>query len=97
MAKSIIALLLASAAAAEYNLTYLDVLWIPAPTLTLVSSDSIATTYELQCPTNLLTSTSPESSEYEGPFADCTYYPLYQALDWVTLTRSAQHRRKMLR
>ncbi|USP80708.1 uncharacterized protein yc1106_07982 [Curvularia clavata] len=59
MAKSIIALLLAGAAAADYNVTYLDVLWNPAPTLTLVESNSIATTYELQCPTTTTPKPTP--------------------------------------
>lgn len=64
MAKSIIALLLAGVAAADYNLTYLDVLWNPAPTLTLVESNSIATTYELQCPTTTTTSSTSTTREH---------------------------------
>lgn len=78
MAKSIIGLLLAGVAAADYNLTYLDVLWNPAPTLTLVESNSIATTYELQCPTTTTTSPTSTTQEYIEHF-DSTYRNLNQS------------------
>lgn len=57
--KHFVALLLASVVGADYNLTYLDIFWFAAPTITLVSSNSIATTYSYQCDATItLSSTS---------------------------------------
>lgn len=91
MIKRITALLFVSAAAAEYNLTYLDVLWQAAPTLTLVSSNAIATTYELECPTTTTstptTSTPFQATEY---YPDSTYRNLNQSPATQALTLEAK-------
>ncbi|RAR13442.1 MFS general substrate transporter [Stemphylium lycopersici] len=53
---------------AEYNLTYLSAFWFMPPTLTLVDSNKIATTYEQNCPSTTsatpTTSTSSSTSDW---------------------------------
>ncbi|XP_014555240.1 hypothetical protein COCVIDRAFT_102972 [Bipolaris victoriae FI3] len=66
--KHFVALLLARVVGADYNLTYLDVFWIAVPTITLVSSNSIATTYTYQCDATTTTTTpTPTSTSCTGP------------------------------
>jgi hypothetical protein len=66
MNKLFIASLLVSAINAQYNLTYLHLMGEMEPTLTLMASDSTATTYEKICPET--TTTTPASSPTDDPW-----------------------------
>ncbi|KAG9195046.1 hypothetical protein G6011_00166 [Alternaria panax] len=65
MKKLLFASLLASAIDAQYNLTYLHLMWEMEPTLTLMGSDETATTYEKICPET--TTPAPSSTEDMWP------------------------------
>ncbi|EUC45247.1 hypothetical protein COCMIDRAFT_96106 [Bipolaris oryzae ATCC 44560] len=89
--QTFVALLLASVVSADYNLTCLDIFWSAAPTVTLVSSNSIATTYSFQCDaiTTPTPTPTPTSTFYTGPPPQSwTYDPNYTELPANTPTRA---------
>jgi hypothetical protein len=69
MRKFLIASLFASAINAQYNLTYLHLMNPMEPTLTFMSSDDTATTYEKKCPETTPTPT-PSSTDADMCMSD---------------------------
>ena len=65
MLKFLAASLLLSAVNAQYNLTYINLMWRAEPTLTFISSDATATTYEKVCGPETTIPTTPTSSSIE--------------------------------
>ncbi|KAH9878089.1 hypothetical protein J1614_003306 [Plenodomus biglobosus] len=63
-------LLFISAVAAQSTTLYLNLLWIPLPTLTLVSSDATATTFEKRCPLNTTSATTSSATPTSSNFYD---------------------------
>jgi hypothetical protein len=69
MNKFLVVTLLASAINAQYNLTYLHLMWEMEPTLTLMGSDETATTYEKICPEATTTTPAPSSTDVAWYYA----------------------------
>ncbi|CBY01406.1 hypothetical protein IAQ61_003232 [Plenodomus lingam] len=68
-------LLLMGAVAAQSSTLYLNLLWDPQPTLTLVSSDATATTFEKGCPFTTTVSSTPSPTPTSSDFYDAYFSP----------------------